>query len=446
MPPRHTYWTIILEGKPTAFRAHTQDELLPTLRQLQSQHPDAVLMWFARGRLWKSEEESRAAHSKSRPTGDRRGPAWRPGGSHEDPRARFKIPRDEKRRRFRERLFGKDSHDDLTVPVSDEHTDAPPRRPMLRARNPPSTNATSARRPKVRGRQYQPGPHKVRAARDRRIESQDGSHAALQDRAVVDGNPIVLAIKAAATGIAGGSPVVLPGKGRAGSADGYQPGPLDKRAAARAAGSPVGREASGVAAVQAGAAIAGGSRVVPRDKGRTAATVATVSGSRHGRPDRAAAIAGRNQVVRPDRGAAAIAAGNRAGPRGKAAAAIARGSPIARPVQAVAAAIGAGSQVGLQGDPLVDAAGGHQEAADGRVAEDRRDDLSRGSVQAEARAHRGTASDRSSRISGLLRQGSRPSADSESEGASATGVQATSNSCARTSSTSSSSSSMTSMG
>ena len=61
MPPRHTYWTIILEGKPTAFRAHTQDELLPTLRQLQSRHPDAVLMWFARGRLWKSEEESRAA-------------------------------------------------------------------------------------------------------------------------------------------------------------------------------------------------------------------------------------------------------------------------------------------------------------------------------------------------------------------------------------------------
>ena len=61
MPPRHTYWTIILEGKPTAFRAHTPDELLPTLRQLQSKHPDAVLMWFARGRLWKSEEESRAA-------------------------------------------------------------------------------------------------------------------------------------------------------------------------------------------------------------------------------------------------------------------------------------------------------------------------------------------------------------------------------------------------
>ena len=36
MPPRHTYWTIILEGKPTAFRAATQEELLPTFKQIQA--------------------------------------------------------------------------------------------------------------------------------------------------------------------------------------------------------------------------------------------------------------------------------------------------------------------------------------------------------------------------------------------------------------------------
>jgi hypothetical protein len=127
MPPRHTYWTIILEGKPTAFRAHTQDELLPTLKQLQSRHPDAVLMWFARGRLWKSEEESREAMVRNRrPPQERRGPAWRPGGSHEDPRARFKIPRDEKRRRFRERLFRDNTPDDREVPVG-EKTERPPR-------------------------------------------------------------------------------------------------------------------------------------------------------------------------------------------------------------------------------------------------------------------------------------------------------------------------------
>jgi hypothetical protein len=87
MPPRHTYWTIILDNQPTAFRSATRDELLPTLRQLQSKHPSAVMMWFARGRLWPSEEEARAAFERdrrpaardrqrtSRPPGPR--PQWR---------------------------------------------------------------------------------------------------------------------------------------------------------------------------------------------------------------------------------------------------------------------------------------------------------------------------------------------------------------------------------
>lgn len=102
MPPRHAYWTIIYANQPTAFRAATPDELLPTLRQLQSKHPDAVMMWFARGRLWKSPEEAREAMVR------RRAPArprdWRPGGTHRDPRDRFKVPRDVKRERFAARL------------------------------------------------------------------------------------------------------------------------------------------------------------------------------------------------------------------------------------------------------------------------------------------------------------------------------------------------------
>ena len=52
MPPRHTYWTILFGDKPTAFRSATQEELLPTFKQIQAKHPDAVMMWFARGRLW----------------------------------------------------------------------------------------------------------------------------------------------------------------------------------------------------------------------------------------------------------------------------------------------------------------------------------------------------------------------------------------------------------
>ena len=54
MPPRFAYWTIIVEGKPTAFRAQDRDDLVPTFKQLQRKHPDAVMMWFARGRLWPS--------------------------------------------------------------------------------------------------------------------------------------------------------------------------------------------------------------------------------------------------------------------------------------------------------------------------------------------------------------------------------------------------------
>src|SRR5512132_3216839 len=105
MPPRHHYWTIILEGKPTAFRAHTQDELAPTLRQLQARHPDAVMKWFARGRLWESQEDERAeAFAKRRAPREQRPREWRPGGEHKDPRERFKIPRDEKRRRFADKL------------------------------------------------------------------------------------------------------------------------------------------------------------------------------------------------------------------------------------------------------------------------------------------------------------------------------------------------------
>lgn len=116
MPPRHVYWTIIFGNQPTAFRAATRDELLPTLKQIQARHPDAVMMWFARGRLWQSEEEAREALIRQRmerdrkrapSSGDRarsRGRDWRPGGQHKDPRDRFKVPRDVKRARFKANL------------------------------------------------------------------------------------------------------------------------------------------------------------------------------------------------------------------------------------------------------------------------------------------------------------------------------------------------------
>jgi hypothetical protein len=126
MPPRHHYWTIILEGKPTAFRSHTQEELAPTLRQLQARHPDAVMKWFARGRLWESQDEERAeAFARRRAPAPRepRPRDWRPGGEHRDPRDRFKVPRDEKRRRFAEKL----RRDERPAPSEGPARERPPR-------------------------------------------------------------------------------------------------------------------------------------------------------------------------------------------------------------------------------------------------------------------------------------------------------------------------------
>jgi len=105
MAPRGGFWIIVDGTTPTAFRSRDRDDLVPTLKQLQRTQPATVLLWFDRGRLWNSVEESmealRAGRARRRPAG--RGPEWRPGGAHKDPRARFKIPRDEKRARFKKR-------------------------------------------------------------------------------------------------------------------------------------------------------------------------------------------------------------------------------------------------------------------------------------------------------------------------------------------------------
>jgi len=109
MPPRYAYWTILVGGGPTSFRARESDELLPTLRQIQRRHPDASLCWFERGRIWPSPEAALAARRPAtparptprRPAGERgRGRDWRPGGEHRDPKARFKVPRKVRRKRY----------------------------------------------------------------------------------------------------------------------------------------------------------------------------------------------------------------------------------------------------------------------------------------------------------------------------------------------------------
>src|ERR1700687_5755112 len=90
MPPRFADLTILIDQKPTAFRAQDKEELLPTFAQLQRKNPDVVMKWFARGRLWDNPEQAEWALKNMDRTPFNRGREWRPGGEHKDPRDRFK--------------------------------------------------------------------------------------------------------------------------------------------------------------------------------------------------------------------------------------------------------------------------------------------------------------------------------------------------------------------
>jgi hypothetical protein len=133
MPPRFAFWTIILDGQPTAFRAAEREQLLPTLKQLQAKNPDAVMKWFAHGRMWESPEElwqlrvKARAEARDAAVGERRGRDWRPGGDHKDPREKFK------RETFQARKRREKKAANLAGPLS-------ARAPALRRDKPPSPN------------------------------------------------------------------------------------------------------------------------------------------------------------------------------------------------------------------------------------------------------------------------------------------------------------------
>ena len=99
------YWVIVAGAQPTAFRSRYAEDLLPTLKQLQRTQPDARLKWFERDRFWDSPEAAKAALAARRASSRERGTGWRPGGRHEDPRAKFEVSRDEKRARYKRRMI-----------------------------------------------------------------------------------------------------------------------------------------------------------------------------------------------------------------------------------------------------------------------------------------------------------------------------------------------------
>ena len=158
MPPRFAYWTIILDGVPTSFRAREQAEILPLFNQLKKKNPGALLKWFSGGKLWDSPEQAREERQREherqfqeqknlrgrgasaprsdrapwkggdRPMGPRadrpegpppdrapraehpkeprRSKDWRPGGEHKDPRDKYKLPPGEARKRWKQRHLG----------------------------------------------------------------------------------------------------------------------------------------------------------------------------------------------------------------------------------------------------------------------------------------------------------------------------------------------------
>src|SRR5260221_10964969 len=88
VPPRFVYWTILIDNQPTAFRAASREDLLPTLHQLQRKSTNVVMKWFARGKVWDSPEAERAAQAVARPE-EKRGRDWPAGGQHKEPRVRL---------------------------------------------------------------------------------------------------------------------------------------------------------------------------------------------------------------------------------------------------------------------------------------------------------------------------------------------------------------------
>src|SRR5687768_15234985 len=164
MPPRHAYWTIIIDDQPTAFRAHDAEELLPTLNRLKEKNPSAVMKWFERGQLFDSRDAARDAgggegerrwegprpgddrereapggERRARSEGDaarppRRGKTWRPGGEHIDPKQKFKDAKKAKWDRLKQNIRAREERRDERAggPPADPESFSPPHGDPLR--------------------------------------------------------------------------------------------------------------------------------------------------------------------------------------------------------------------------------------------------------------------------------------------------------------------------
>lgn len=83
MPPRYVYWTIIVDGQPTAFRSGSLEDIMPTFNRLKEKQPTAELKWFQNGQLWASRHDAqdfmRARGERGRSKDPRQGGDQRSG-------------------------------------------------------------------------------------------------------------------------------------------------------------------------------------------------------------------------------------------------------------------------------------------------------------------------------------------------------------------------------
>jgi hypothetical protein len=84
MPPRHAYWTILVDEQPTAFRAALVEDLQPTFKRLKEKHPSARVVWFQNGKVWNSRLDAQEA-MRARGEMGRKGDV-RQGGFRDRPR------------------------------------------------------------------------------------------------------------------------------------------------------------------------------------------------------------------------------------------------------------------------------------------------------------------------------------------------------------------------
>ena len=94
MPPRHAYWTILVDEQPTAFRSAMQEDLQPTFKRLKEKHASARMVWFQNGKIWDSRLDAQEA-MRARGEMGRRGDVKQGGGFRERHRgARTDQPAD----------------------------------------------------------------------------------------------------------------------------------------------------------------------------------------------------------------------------------------------------------------------------------------------------------------------------------------------------------------